>query len=190
MTHSYNFKNNNHTVEALLWVPHRSSLLAPSPLVLTRQENLGEVHLCLLDIQSHTHLSSGMSFYNTPLCLLNYQNQDIERAWVRRGFLVCLSHVSGSHLWLESWMRFFFFVSHLHFRLFHVTLEQRISFSIVILWKSVDLFLFTKKYPQSPVVALVLFGWVYHSFFPLSTLPLWVPADKEVVERVVPADRN
>ena len=105
-------------------------------------------------------------------------------------FLVCLSHVSGSHLWLESWMRFFFFVSHLHFRLFHVTLEQKVSFSIVILWKSLDLFLFTKKYPQSPVVAPLLSGWVYHSFFPLSTLPLWVPADKEVVERVVPADRN
>ena len=54
MTHSYNFKI-NHYVEALLWVPHRPSLLAPSRLVLTRQENLGEVHLCLLDIQSHTH---------------------------------------------------------------------------------------------------------------------------------------
>ena len=51
-------------------------------------------------------------------------------------------------------------------------------------------FPFYEKYPQSPVVAPVLFGWVYHSFFPLSTLPLWVPTDKEVLERVVPVDRN
>ena len=186
MTHSYNFTD-NHNVEALLWVPHRSSLLAPFPLVLTRQENLGEVHLCLLDIQSHTFIKRNIFLCHTIMAV----------KLLKSSYWTCLSKkglpcllVSGSHLWLESWMRFFFFVSHLHFRLFHVTLEQKVSFSIVILWKSLDLFLFTKKYPQSPVVAPLLSGWVYHSFFPLSTLPLWVPADKEVVEGVVPADRN